>query len=64
MAKTKKTAEKNKGGRPKSADPVRSRSLGIPDSIWLRVEKRAKTTGESKSEIVSLILGRSGMLKR
>lgn len=58
-----KTKKKNKGGRPRSSDPSRSRSLAIPDSIWLKIESRAESTGESRSEIVSAILGRSGLLR-
>ena len=60
----KKAEKKNRGGRPKVDDPSRSRSLAIPESIWLRIEQKADESGRSKSELVSLILGRSGMLKK
>ncbi len=59
-----KKAKKNLGGRPKVDDPSRSRSLAIPESIWIRIEEKADESGRSKSELVSMILGRSGMLKR
>ena len=59
-----KTEAKNRGGRPRSEDPSRSRSLAIPDSIWIKIERAAVESGRSKSELVSMILGRSGMLRK